>query len=44
MPNEAATDTEKRVIPYQESSSFFAVLSAVLQCEVAVLGCYGDTV
>ena len=31
---EAATNLE----------SFFAVLSAVLQCEVAVLGCYGDTV
>ena len=27
-----------------QESSFLAVLSAALQCEVAVLGCYGDTV
>ena len=27
-----------------QESAFLAVLSAALQCEVTVLGCYGDTV
>ena len=27
-----------------DDSTHFAALSAALQCEVAVLGCYGDTV
>ena len=33
---------ERETATYLES--FFAVLSSVLQCEVAVMGCYGDTV